>query len=313
MRRMIGTATITGAFAVGSLGACLLIFGTGKLTLSDAATSAAANEPDLTALPLGDAKVTRTSPQQGYLFVCPGPGGQAGASVDGPWINAAAGTYNLLAKYIVDGSNDQAAAQFKAKMKKKLLKLKGNGLPTNHDTGNFPISPSDDAYQVDRNPNTVRPQVISEALKIKPRRAASPGCTSGGIIGIARNGVPFFNAGDAANEDAVAHEVQDACSGHPQQAGQYHYHGLPACLSYGSQSKHSKLIGWILDGFPIYGPIGNGGRYMRTSDLDECHGHTHPVKYLGERMKLYHYHATEEFPYTIGCYHGTGPASGPPG
>ncbi len=115
--------------------------------------------------------------------------------------------------------------------------------------------------------------------------------------------------------------MQDACAGHPQQAGQYHYHGLPSCLSYGSEKKHSKVIGWAFDGFPITGPVGNKGRYMRLSDLDVCHGHTHTLKYDGERQRLFHYHATHEFPYTVGCYRGTAasqggggaPPTGPPG
>jgi hypothetical protein len=289
-----------------ALGSIALI----ALACAAPAASAATNEPDRTALPLGDGRATTAGPQPGYLYVCrPGNPSAPGAAVDGPWINSAAGTYNLFGKYVVDGSNDHPDAEFRRKLKKKLLKLSGNGLPTNHGTGNFPISPSDDAARVDRNPNPVQATVVSAILKASPRKAASPSCTAGGVIGIARNGVAFYNAVDARGDDAVAHEVQDACSGHPQQQGQYHYHGLPACLSYGSEKRHSKLIGWILDGFPIYGPIGEDGEYMRTGDLDACHGHTHRVRYLGETAKLYHYHATEEYPYTIGCFRGT--PSGP--
>ena len=36
---------------------------------------------------------------------------------------------------------------------------------------------------------------------------------------------------------------------------------------------------------------------LTNADLDECHGHDHSP--LG-----YHYHATIEYPYTIGCYRG---------
>jgi hypothetical protein len=288
--------------AAASLAASVLSLGAD----SDAATSSAADEPDVLALPLGDGRATIAGPQHGFLFVCqPGNPNAPGAAVDGPWINNAAGTYSLPGKFVVDGSNDQPSARFKRKLKRKLLKLTGNGLPTNHGTGNFPIAPSDDAARVDRNPNPVLATTVSAILRARPKKAATPSCATGGVIGIARNGVVFFNAVDARGDDAVAHEVQDACSGHPQQQGQYHYHGLPACLSYGSEKRHSKLIGWILDGFPIYGPIGEGGEYMRTSDLDQCHGHTHKIKYLGETAKLYHYHATAEYPYTIGCFRGT--------
>jgi hypothetical protein len=37
---------------------------------------------------------------------------------------------------------------------------------------------------------------------------------------------------------------------------------------------------------------------MSNDDLDLCHGHKHGT--LG-----YHYHATLEYPYTVGCYMGT--------
>ena len=36
---------------------------------------------------------------------------------------------------------------------------------------------------------------------------------------------------NAGNRDAVAWEVQDACNGHPQSSGVYHYHSLPSCLT----------------------------------------------------------------------------------
>jgi YHYH protein len=309
MSAKLGRLAFLAGMAAGSLALCLALFGTREIALSGAAHSAATNSPNLTALPLGSGKTTTTSPQPGYLFQCrPMMGGPAAGG--GPWINAPAGTYSLSAKPVVDGSNPWPNATFKAKVKKAVLKLTGNGLPTNHGTGDFPVRPTDDAFQYDRNPNSVSAQAIIQRLAARPKRLRTPQCV-GGEVGIARNGVRIFNALDAAGQDAVAFEIQDGCSGHPQQQGQYHYHGLPACISYGSEARHSKLIGWAYDGFPIYGPIGNKGRYMRLSDLDECHGHTHKLKYQGEVRKLFHYHATHEFPYTVGCYRGTPVATGP--
>jgi hypothetical protein len=61
---------------------------------------------------------------------------------------------------------------------------------------------------------------------------------------------------------------------------------------------HSGIVGYINDGFPIYGYNGEEGKEMSNEDLDECHGHAHGS--LG-----YHYHATIEYPYTVGCYKGT--------
>jgi hypothetical protein len=57
---------------------------------------------------------------------------------------------------------------------------------------------------------------------------------------------------------------------------------------------------------------------MRNSRLDACHGHTHTVKIDGKRRSAYHYHATMEFPYTVGCFRAEqaesdgAPGGGPP-
>ena len=45
-----------------------------------------------------------------------------------------------------------------------------------------------------------------------------------GPIGFLLTGGVFFNALDAQGKDAVAHEVQDRCQGHPERSGAY----LPA-------------------------------------------------------------------------------------
>src|SRR5262249_46517728 len=154
-------------------------------------------------------------------------------------------TYNLTQKYTVDGSVAWPNASFKEKVKGKKLSLSGNGLPRNHTTGNFPIQSGDDAYQVDRNPNRISSYTLSAKLPTKPKYHSTPSCV-GGQVGVMTNGVELFSAVDAEDHDAVAHEVQDSCDGHPQQGGVYHYHGLPACIDTGSPNKQSKLIGWAL-------------------------------------------------------------------
>ena len=67
-------------------------------------------------------------------------------------------------------------------------------------------------------------------------------------------------------------------------------------------SQPSSLIGWALDGFPIYGPYDELGNltYPASSggQLDECNG----------RVGLdgrYRYHMTPLAPYTVGCLRGT--------
>jgi hypothetical protein len=117
-----------------------------------------------------------------------------------------------------------------------------------------------------------------------------------------------MNALDAAGRDAIAHEVQDACQGHPQQAGVYHYHALTPCLDEG-ETGHSRLVGYALDGFGLFGHRGENGAALTNRDLDRCHGHRHAVEWDGGTATLYHYHATWEYPYTVGCLRGV---PGPP-
>jgi hypothetical protein len=43
---------------------------------------------------------------------------------------------------------------------------------------------------------------------------------------------------------------------------------------------------------------------LTSADLDECHGHTHAIPWNGKMVVMYHYHATWDFPYTVGCLRG---------
>ena len=258
-------------------------------------------------LPIGDGKVTTSGAQREYVYECSKgmapPGG--GAFAEGPWIHSD-GTFDLTAKAIVDGSVRWSGASFRIRLTRNRRLLVGNGLPVRQATGEFPIKPTDDAYQYDRNPNSIASQSVSYSLPRHPKKAARPGCLSGGPIGIARDGVAIFDALDAEDRDAVAHEVQDSCGGHPQQQGVYHYHAIPSCLTEGeSTHRPSGLVGFALDGYPIYGPRGAHGKLLTDADLDACHGQTSKILFEGRRQRIYHYNATLEYPYTLGCYHGT--------
>jgi len=231
-------------------------------------------------LPIGDGQVTTTGPARGYVYACQSGGapGGGGAFTEGPWIRGD-GTFDLTAKAIVDGAVSWPGAGFKVTRTATRRIFSGNGLPTKQTTGEFPIKATDDAYNYDRNPNSIQEQSERWSLPLHPKKAASPGCLSGGPIGIAKSGVPIFDALDALNRDAVAHEVQDSCGGHPQQQGMYHYHSIPSCLTAGESTKRaSGLVGFALDGYPIYGPRGAHGRLLTDDDLDACHSRTLPVR-----------------------------------
>lgn len=95
----------------------------------------------------------------------------------------------------------------------------------------------------------------------------------------------------------------DSCNGHPLPDGiAYHYHGIPYCITdvHDTAGEHSVLIGVLLDGFPVYGPNDVSGEL--PTDLDDCSGHTGPTPEFSEG--IYHYHFTQDAPYSFGCYHG---------
>jgi YHYH protein len=277
----------------------LVVAAVTPLTL-EAGTSPSATA--LTRLPLGDGHVS-TSPRRGNVFACRrGPGRAGGAAHGGPWIHGS--TFDLTEKVVVSGHvRWPGRVRFAAHGGR--LVVSGNGLPVTTATGRFPISPSDPAYAYDHNPNAIARQTVMLSLPLDPKPAASPSCLPLGMIGVAVNGVAIFDALDDANRDAVAHETQDACEGHPQMRGVYHYHSIPPCLTGTGVKAQEKLVGYALDGYPIFGPRDAHGKLLTNADLDACHGHVGWVTLRGTRIRVYHYHATLEYPYTLGCFHGT--------
>jgi hypothetical protein len=260
------------------------------------------SDVDLTHLELGDGKYS-PSPQVGYVFSCQtrfnfsSTGGQG---QDGIWLNGDS-TWDATRKAVVDGSVTWPHS-FTITVQGDQRAFVGNDLP-NHPTGNYPIASSDDAYIYDRNPNSISAQTVSFGVPVHPVVAPQPTCV-GGEVGIMLSGVVIFSAFDADGRDAPAHEVQDECDGHPQVSGFYHYHSLSDCLE-DTASGHSALLGYAFDGFGIYGYYGEDGRALTNQDLDECHGHTHMIEWDGVLVEMYHYHATHEFPYIVGCFKGT--------
>ena len=294
------TGTPTATSAVGSTTP-------GSTTAGSSAPATApqsGSDLDLTALPLGDQRFS-SAPEVGSVHACQTTFNGRGAFAQGPWIDADAGTWNMLDKITVEGEVAWPEATWAETVEGDQRVITSVALPVGHTTGVFPVASDSEAYDYDRNPNTIEAHDTQLSVPIRPVASAEPGCI-GGEVGIMTTGVLIYSAFDAAGRDAVATEIQDGCEGHPQAGGFYHYHGPSSCVEEISGSApgggHSALQGYAFDGFGIFGVFGEDGVLLSTADLDECHGHTHEIEWDGGNVEMYHYHFTPDFPYTVSCF-----------
>ena len=154
------------------------------------------------------------------------------------------------------------------------------------------------------NPNRISLQNILFKIPRNPEQSSIINPTQMGPIGVALNGIPFYNQYGAGG-NPLDQEINsfDQYNGHPApgtSGGRYHYHMEPFWLTdnYGRDA----LIGFLLDGYPIYGPEENGLDLI-SSDLDEFHGHFHENQDFPNG--IYHYHITADAPYLNGVgYYG---------
>lgn len=253
-------------------------------------------------LPLGDGYVS-SSPKAGYIYSCKTSFNGGGSHRVGDWIFG--DKWKPSAKPIVQGEVMWSNHSFSISDEGEKRIVRSNDLPS-HATGIFPIRYMDPAYAFDTNPNSILEQNIVLTLSKNPQIASRASCLPMGMIGIALTGVAIFNGLDDMGRDAPAHEVQDLCNGHPEMRGTYHYHNLSPCMNdnSGQKGKHSDIVGYALDGFGIYGEFGENGQRLYSKDLDACHGHDHQIVWNGIPQKIYHYHLTRDYPYTLGCFKG---------
>jgi hypothetical protein len=146
------------------------------------------------------------------------------------------------------------------------------------------------------NPNRIAAGTVVYRIPLSPAEAASKAATPLGPIGVAVNGVPIYNQ-YAGPGRPLGMEIDsfDQYNGHPQQFGQYHYHVEPLYIT-AAKGKEA-LLGFLLDGFPVYGPRENGAA-VAESALDAYHGHVSAT--ADYPQGIYHYHVTAQDPYING-------------
>lgn len=185
------------------------------------------------------------------------------------------------------------------------ITLTSNGTP-NHVSAYWGVG--HELYE--ENPSGVNPGIIQErtntmTIPTKPTEASVKEETELGAIGMALNGVPIFNDREGGNVplDAMVLEHFERAGGHVGPSG-YHYH-----VSGDFTTKDdANLVGFLRDGFPIYGRKCVSGNY--PTDLDANGGHTSTTADFS--TAIYHYHCSNTnylnlgvYILKAGSYHGT--------
>lgn len=196
-----------------------------------------------------------------------------------------------------------------------------------------------------KTPNALTAQEWSWSVPLNPVKAKSVTSIKNvlGTLGFTVSGLPIYGPTEGpmpaaeAFGDPVYNKILDTCGGHTGPSREYHHHAIT--LAQQCNLSKQKILGYALDGFPIYTTLGclnakctktalMKSGYAKTGDpktnswdaytykvskatgvLDACNGRTQPDGTYG-------YHATTDFPYIIGCFAGTatlpkGRAGGP--
>lgn len=180
------------------------------------------------------------------------------------------------------------------------LVLKSDGRPTNHKTpywgvGNALYEPFPAGHA--SNPNgTISAQVYTMTIPMKPGAATTHEATELGPIGMALNGVAIFNNNEMGGValDAGTITSFDGAGAHPAQRGDYHYHVTGTYTTLDDWN----LVGFLRDGFPIYGRKDKDGTY--PNNLDTYNGHTAATTEFPSG--IYHYHTRNENYLNTGYY-----------
>jgi len=129
-----------------------------------------------------------------------------------------------------------------------------------------------------------------------------------GPVAFALNGVPIYSAVWAVHNRHLYE--RKAWMGHPGTfTNKWHYHHS-GFADHGGYPSHDTLVGYALDGFPIFGP----GSNRFTEQLDECNGRFVQGSYryhLRKKSQVDFDHtpyctgAANNWNLVLGCYHGS--------
>ena len=191
-----------------------------------------------------------------------------------------------------------------------------------------------DAYYAVPNAGVVVPDATSATIVKDPTKAQtykftiptipkySSKTTSAplGSIGVMISGAVLYNPyeGDGktvamannftiTDSNGITASFVDKCTGHPTpQQGAYHYHGLSKCVTakVDKTTKPSHIIGFALDGFPIYGDRDAKGKQLTAKNLDKCNGINSATPEFPKGIYHYVLLGTSDARSSITCFHG---------
>ena len=163
-------------------------------------------------------------------------------------------------------------------------------------------------------------QTYKFTIPTAPKYSSTVTSTSLGSIGVMISGAVLYNPfeGDGktvamannftiTNLAGITASFVDKCAGHPTPGiGAYHYHGLPNCVTakVDKLSKPSHIIGFALDGFPIYGDRDAKGKQVTAKNLDKCNGINSATPEFPKGIYHYVLLGTADARSSIACFHG---------
>lgn len=143
-------------------------------------------------------------------------------------------------------------------------------------------------------PNVPKAQGLTFKFPLNPTQETvnNVGVPSGGTIAVGVNGVLFYGFRDADSYSSTTNSNSGSGDGlwhtdawynegssmdptgnaHSDANGNYHNHANPITLYSDPSSNHSPIIGFALDGYPIYGPFGYSSAMDNTSSIQRMAG-----------------------------------------
>ncbi len=248
---------------------------------------------------------------------------------------AASGSTTTTASAVSSSSNIKAGLEkakwgsnVKVTYGSRTIRLRSNGIP-NHSRSAYYAVPT----QGVRIPTAATSQVVADPtgsqsydykISTTPKKITKTTAAPLGAIGLMISGAVLFNPYEADNKTvAMASNFSltapngssapfiDDCSGHSGpgmggRGGQYHYHGLPACVSkeVDTSKGPSHILGIAFDGFPIYGKRDIKGKVIPASKLDKCNGITSATPEFPKGIYHYVLPGTSNATSSIRCFHG---------